>query len=102
MTNMKFEGRFIIKKDNIIKTGAVKQAIQEIDIQRYEKAYAKSRLRNNYDIFDIKARNAFTKTRVTTAMIKCAHGINPYGIRMDMINKKEYGNECPRCSEDET
>lgn len=102
MMNMKFEGRFTIKKDNIIKTGAVKQAIREIDAQRCEKAYAKSRLRNNYDIFDIKARNAFTKTRVTTAMIKCAHGINPYGIRMDMINKKEYGNECPRCSEDET
>ena len=35
-------------------------------------------------------------------MIKCAHRINPYGLRMDMINKKEYGNECPRYSEDET
>ena len=73
MTNMKFKGRFIIKKDNIIKTGAVKQAIREIDAQRCEKAYAKSRLRNNYDIFDIKVRNTFIKTRVTTAIIKCAH-----------------------------
>ena len=26
------------------------------------------------------------------------HGINPYGVRNEMISKKTIGNECPRCS----
>jgi len=33
-----------------------------------------------------------------TVMIKCADGLNPYSIRMSMINNNECGNECPRCS----
>ena len=54
------------------------------------------------DFFDVEARNSFLKSKVTTSMIKCAHGINPYGVRNKMISKKTIGNKCPRYSEVET
>ena len=44
----------------------------------------------------------FAKSKVITAAIKCAHGINPRGIRMSMINKNKSGYEYLRCSEDKT
>ena len=35
-------------------------------------------------------------------MIKYTYGVNPYGVRMSMINNNECGHECPRCNEVET
>ena len=55
-----------------------------------------------FGLFDIKVYNAFVKLKVTASMIKCAHGINPYEVKMSMINKNQCRFECPRCSEVET
>ena len=67
-------------KGNLIKSGAIKEEIREIDAEEAEIEYAKSKLKNKFDFFDVEARNSFLKAKVTTLMIKCAHGINPYGV----------------------
>jgi len=64
--------------------------------------YGKRKLKENYDFYDINVRNSFVKSKVTTLMIKCAYGVNPYGVQNNMINKKVCGNKCIRCSEVET
>ena len=89
-------------KGNEVKSRAIKEAIREIDAEIDENKYAWKKLRDNYDFYDIEARNSFTKSKVTTSMIKCANGMNPYGVQNNMINKQIIGNECPRCSEVET
>jgi len=44
-------------------------------------------------LYNIKARNAFQKEKVTSAIIKCAHGINPYGLRVEIMNNNIIRNE---------
>ena len=67
-------------KGNEVKSRAIKEAIREIDTEIDENEYAWKKLRDNYDFYDIEARNSFTKLKVTTSMIKCANGINPYEV----------------------
>ena len=64
----------------------------------YESIYAKLKLKEMCSVHNIKACNAFIKSKVII-VIKCTHGVNPHEVRMSMINNNEYGNECPRCSE---
>jgi len=75
-------------KGNLIKSRAIKEAIREIDTEDEETEYAKSKLKNKFDFFNVEARNLFLKSKVTTSMIKCTHGINPYGVQNEMISKK--------------
>ena len=87
VTNIRYEGSFAIKEKGNVKSRAIKDAIREIDAQKCERNYAKIKLKAHCDLHDIKARNAFVKSKITTSMIKYAHGINPYGMRMSMMNK---------------
>ena len=67
------------------------KAIRKIDAHKYKGEYAKSKLKGNCSIHDIKARNAFAKSKVTIAMIKCTYGVNLCGMRISVINKNECG-----------
>ena len=51
------------------------------DAVKSEDQYAKMKYKTKYDLFDIEARNMFSNRSITTVMIKCAYGYNPYGIR---------------------
>ena len=51
------------------------------DAVKSEDQYAKMKYKTKYDIFNIEARNMFSNRSITTVMIKCAYGYNPYGIR---------------------
>ena len=77
-TNAWFEGIFAIKEKEKVKSRAIKDAIRKIDAQQRERDYAKTKLKMNYDLYDIKARNMFVKLKLTTSMIKCTHRMNPH------------------------
>ena len=100
--NLNFVGSFTINYNRVTRPRAIKEAIREINAQRCEINYAKLKFKEKYNFCDVKARNVFVKSKVTTAMIKCAYGVNPYGVRMSMINNNECGHECPRYNEVET
>ena len=57
------------------------------------------KLKENYDLYDIDARNVFVKSKVTTSIIKCANGVNPYRVRNNIINQQICRSKCPRYSE---
>ena len=82
-------------KGKVVKSRVIKEVIQEINTEMAEKEYAKNKLQVNYEVYDIEVRNTFAKAKVTISMIKCTHGINPYRVRNEMINKQYIGNECP-------
>ena len=86
-TNIRFYGDYIIMKGNEVKSRAIKEVIREIDTKIDEKEYARKKLRDNYNFYNIEVRNLFTKSKVITSMIKCANGINPYRVHNNMINK---------------
>ena len=50
----------------------------------------------------MEEQNAFKVGRVTTSMIKCAHGCNHCGKRDAMINDHMVEAICPRCEMTET
>ena len=60
------------------------------------------KLKENYDLYDIDARNAFEKSKVTMSMIKYANEVNPYRVRNNIINQQICGSKCPRCSKVKT
>ena len=43
---------------------------------------------------DVRARNAFSNKLVTSSIIKCASGLDYYGLRNEIINKTN--NKCSR------
>ena len=86
-TNIRLYSDYTIMKGNEVKSRAIKEAIREIDAEIDEKEYTQKKLRDSYNFYDIEARNSFTKSKVTISMIKCANGINPYGVHNNMINK---------------
>ena len=54
------------------------------------------------EFIDVKARSAFKIKKITTSMIKCAHGHNHYGETHTLINKDVKNQECPTCNEIES
>ena len=74
-------------RNNLIKPRAIKVTIREIDAKISQKQYAKTKLKKNFDVYDIDGRNTFVKSKVTTSMIKYAHSFNYYTSRDYIINK---------------
>ena len=81
-------------QEDLTKSRVVKEAIYIIDAIKAENQYAKKKLKNNYELYDIETRNIFQKGKVMSAMIKCAYGINLYGLRVEVMNNNTIGNEC--------
>ena len=50
----------------------------------------------------MEERNTFQTGKVTTSMIKCAHGFNHYGLREAIINDDMVESMCPWCEKVET
>ena len=67
---------FALKTNNADKSRAMKDTMREIDAQTCENQHAKTKLKENCNVYSIKAINVFEKTKVMTAMIKCAHRLN--------------------------
>ena len=44
-----------------------------------------NKLRQNAELCDLEARNAFSKNEVTSAMIKCVNGMDPCGVRQAVM-----------------
>jgi len=101
-TNIKFEGRYCLRRDGKIQSRAIKEIIRIADAREEEKEYAKEKFNHRAEFIDMEARNAFSTGEVTTAMIKLAHGFNHYGLRDAMINDQMFDATCPRCEETET
>ena len=77
------------------KLRVVKEAIRIINAIKAENQYTKKKLKNNYELYNIEARNGFKKGKVMSVMIKYTHSINPYGLRVEIMNNNTIGNECP-------
>ena len=72
----------------------VKEAMCNIDAEEIEIEYAKRKTKHNWDQMDVRARNAFSNKLVTSSIIKCASGLDYYGLRNEIINKTN--NKCSR------
>ena len=86
VTNAQFYRQCTLMQEDLTKLRAVKEVIHIIDAIKVENQYAKKKLKNNYELHDIEARNTFQKGKVTSAIIKCAHGINLYRLRVEIMN----------------
>jgi len=80
----------------------MKELVRITDSRKIEDGYVQRKFGYKAAFIDIEARNAFSIKLVTTSIIKCTNGYNPYGARQAMINKQLIGSECPRCNELET
>ena len=83
------------KSNGTIKTKAIKEAAREIDTNICKSMYTKLKLKEMCNICYIKAYNVFVKSKVITAMIKYAYGINLHRVKISIINNNECGNKCP-------
>ena len=101
-TNLKFEGIFTIKSNSTIKTKAIKEVVRDIDTKICESMHTNLKLKEMYNIYDIKVCNIFTKSKVIVAMIKCTYKVKLYGVRISIINNNECENECLQYSKVET
>jgi len=61
--NIRFCRQFTLMRNNVLKPRAIKDAIREIDAEICEEQYAKTKLKENWDVYDIKARNVFIKSK---------------------------------------
>ena len=77
-----------------MKPRVIKVAIWDIDAEISERKYARMKLKENIDVYNVEARNAFVKSKVITSIIKYAYGINLYGVRNSMINNQMCRSEC--------
>ena len=50
--------------------------------------------RDKYEVFDLKARNAFTTKSATTSIIKYAYEYNWYQLKDTIVNSNMIGSEC--------
>ena len=102
ITNVKFYGNYGLKRDDGLQSRSTNEIIRIIDAKKVENEYIKKKYGYKNDFIDIEARNAFRVGKVTTSMIKCAHGYNHYGQRDAMINENMVEATCPRCEMIET
>ena len=101
-SNIKYYGRYSLMKDSIVQMRYVKEILRVIDSKEEESKQAKKKLEYKLNFVDLEARNSFQANKVTTSVIKCAHGFNHYGLRHSMINEKLIEANCPRCNQIET
>ena len=94
---MKFYGNYGLKRNDGLQSRSTNEILRIIDAKKMENEHAKQKYGHKNDFIDIEARNTFRVGKITTSMIKCAHGHNHYGQRDAMINLKKKEATCPRC-----
>ena len=100
--NIKFYGSYSVKRKGELQSRAIKEVIRIVDAREKEKEHALKKHGCKKEFVDMEARNDFKIGKVTTSMIKCAHGHNHYGLREAMINNNMVEATCPRCEKVET
>ena len=100
--NVKYFGSYAIMKDRVVLSRSIQEIVRIIDSKKAEENYGREKLKYKYDFVDAEARNVFNSKKVTTSMMKCAHGFNHYGLRDSLINNNMIDDSCPRCQEVET
>ena len=73
-----------------------------INVENSEENCAKAKFGHKTESVDVKARSVFKINKITTPMIKCAHGRNHYGEIDRLTNDDVTNQECPRCDETES
>ena len=63
VTNIQFYGQYTLMQENLTKLRVTKKAICIIDAIKVENQYAKKKLKNNYELYDIETRNTFKKEK---------------------------------------
>jgi len=78
----------------------ISEVIKKIDSMKNLEEYLQNKYGEKWLIIDIEAREGFSNS--TTSKIKCAAGLNMYGERIKLIDKKNRHAVCPTCNEIET
>ena len=90
MTNVKFYGDNALVKGEIMVSRDFKEAVRIDDSSDEEQNQAKEKLKQNFELRDAEADNAFRKGEVTSSMTKCANGENPCGLRLAMMSNNSF------------
>ena len=99
MTNIKHVGCDAIKGGINVLTRLIKEMIRTLDAENSEENYVKGKFGCEKELIDMKVRSAFRLIKVTTSMMKCAHGRNHYGEREAMMKKDTINQEYLRYNE---
>ena len=102
MKNSKHYGCYSMKIECKVQERPKKEMTRTIDAKNSEENYAKAKFGCKIEFIDVKARSTFKINKITTSMMKCAHGNNHYGERDAIMNKDITNQECPRCNEIES
>jgi len=81
---------------------SIQEIVRIIDSKKAEESHGREKLKCKCDFVDADARNVFNSKKVTTSMMKCAHGFNHHGLRDSLTNNNVIDDRCPRCQEVET
>ena len=91
-----------MKRNGELQSRATQEVVRTIDAREKEEEHANKKYGHRKEFIDMEARNVFQTGKVTTSMIKCAHGFNHYGLREAMMNNNMVESTCPRCEKVET
>ena len=101
-TNIKCHRVHVLKRENNVLSRSMQESMQIINSRKAEEEHGREKIKCKQDFIDKDTRNAFNPKKVTTSMMKCAHGFNHYSLRESLINKNMIDACYPRCQEVET
>ena len=96
LTNIIYNGKVRLSKDEELLDRSIKEIICIEDAIKVENEYAFWKFGENVKLIDVEVRNSFPN--VILLILKCAIKFNHYVTRDLMINDKLTDNSCPHCN----